>query len=214
MANKLLYSLSAGVLLTAITVFCGVFSSSFFPFVNFGCYDSPSGQGNDQDHSYTEGWFVAVSGETRWFRERQNAAPPLVFMVELLPAVRVGRPWQYVYYTHCLRGQPFFCVEYFWSADDPHVSHRFVPPEQLERYPEYKLRNIIWLGLVGDVAFWSALVLLFSSVPRIIQILVRRTAGRCHNCGYDLRGLPEPRCPECGRAFNPHRWKTKAAEDK
>jgi hypothetical protein len=25
----------------------------------------------------------------------------------------------------------------------------------------------------------------------------------CLNCGYDLRGLPENRCPECGRAFDP-----------
>jgi DNA-directed RNA polymerase subunit RPC12/RpoP len=23
----------------------------------------------------------------------------------------------------------------------------------------------------------------------------------CLNCGYDLRGLPEPRCPECGEPF-------------
>jgi hypothetical protein len=26
---------------------------------------------------------------------------------------------------------------------------------------------------------------------------------RCLACGYDLRGLPENRCPECGRAFDP-----------
>jgi len=26
---------------------------------------------------------------------------------------------------------------------------------------------------------------------------------RCLNCGYDLRGLPKNRCPECGRAFDP-----------
>jgi hypothetical protein len=24
---------------------------------------------------------------------------------------------------------------------------------------------------------------------------------RCENCGYILRGLPEPRCPECGEPF-------------
>ena len=26
---------------------------------------------------------------------------------------------------------------------------------------------------------------------------------RCLDCGYDLHGLPESRCPECGRAFDP-----------
>jgi len=27
--------------------------------------------------------------------------------------------------------------------------------------------------------------------------------GRCKVCDYDLRGLPEPRCPECGSPFDP-----------
>jgi hypothetical protein len=27
--------------------------------------------------------------------------------------------------------------------------------------------------------------------------------GRCTKCGYDLRGLPAPRCPECGAPFAP-----------
>ena len=26
---------------------------------------------------------------------------------------------------------------------------------------------------------------------------------RCRGCGYALRALPEPRCPECGRPFDP-----------
>ncbi len=26
---------------------------------------------------------------------------------------------------------------------------------------------------------------------------------RCLGCGYNLRGLPENRCPECGRTFDP-----------
>lgn len=27
---------------------------------------------------------------------------------------------------------------------------------------------------------------------------------RCLKCGYELRRLPEPICPECGRAFDPN----------
>lgn len=30
-----------------------------------------------------------------------------------------------------------------------------------------------------------------------------REPGRCERCGYLLRGLPEPRCPECGEPFDP-----------
>jgi hypothetical protein len=30
----------------------------------------------------------------------------------------------------------------------------------------------------------------------------RRRRGLCVYCGYDLRGLVEPRCPECGMAFD------------
>ena len=29
----------------------------------------------------------------------------------------------------------------------------------------------------------------------------------CLGCGYDLRGQVEHRCPECGRAFDPHACK-------
>ena len=29
-------------------------------------------------------------------------------------------------------------------------------------------------------------------------------AKRCTKCGYSLKGLTEPRCPECGEPFNPY----------
>lgn len=39
-----------------------------------------------------------------------------------------------------------------------------------------------------------------ADVPRSRAAPVEK---HCLNCGYDLRGLPEPRCPECGRGFDP-----------
>jgi hypothetical protein len=32
--------------------------------------------------------------------------------------------------------------------------------------------------------------------------LIKRGHRICIQCGYDLRGLPEPRCPECGTPFD------------
>jgi hypothetical protein len=37
---------------------------------------------------------------------------------------------------------------------------------------------------------------------------------RCLDCGYILDGLPEPRCPECGRAFDPDKPETYVVKPK
>ena len=36
-------------------------------------------------------------------------------------------------------------------------------------------------------------------------VVHERRGFRCRECGYDLRGQREPRCPECGAAFDPTR---------
>ncbi len=63
--------------------------------------------------------------------------------------------------------------------------------------------NVVHVGLnvgilAATVAFGPAIVLLMSR--RYLRPIDR---GLCGGCGYDLRGLPEARCPECGRPFDP-----------
>lgn len=50
---------------------------------------------------------------------------------------------------------------------------------------------------LGGVTLALASLLLFILQHRRRPVL----AGLCPGCGYDLHGLPEPRCPECGRPF-------------
>lgn len=51
---------------------------------------------------------------------------------------------------------------------------------------------VAYLGLVG--------VRVLVSAARWMHRR-RNRSGCCATCGYDLRGLPERRCPECGRPF-------------
>ena len=37
--------------------------------------------------------------------------------------------------------------------------------------------------------------------------------GKCAQCGYDLRGLVEPRCPECGTAFDADQTNSSIQQD-
>jgi hypothetical protein len=62
----------------------------------------------------------------------------------------------------------------------------------------------IWLRVRLDVVFFvfaAYPVLAFIRGP--LRRWRRHRKGLCLNCGYDLRGLTEPRCPECGKAFDP-----------
>jgi len=55
--------------------------------------------------------------------------------------------------------------------------------------------------------YWLvALVFLTPPAKHLVVIWRKRSRirhGLCTNCAYDLRGLPEPRCPECGQLFQP-----------
>jgi hypothetical protein len=64
------------------------------------------------------------------------------------------------------------------------------------------------------VPFWAIIVLLsvcYSALMTIKWLRRRRRVREncCTKCGYDLRGLPEPRCPECGTPFHPQECRLK-----
>jgi hypothetical protein len=70
--------------------------------------------------------------------------------------------------------------------------------------PSWEAKSI-WVGNVGFFLFplWCPLVL-FSIYPAVafirgpVRRWRRRRHGLCLRCGYNLTGLTEPRCPECG----------------
>lgn len=70
------------------------------------------------------------------------------------------------------------------------------------------LRGTAWKGLVLDItlnnsAVWGIVCLLHCGAVRLHNTLWPvYEPGHCVNCGYNLRGLPEPRCPECGQPFD------------
>ncbi len=63
-------------------------------------------------------------------------------------------------------------------------------------------RVILLMGAASLFALWIAVVLmelggrLLTAEQRQRQRRLR--LGLCPECGYDLRGSPGPRCPECG----------------
>ena len=84
----------------------------------------------------------------------------------------------------------------------------------ISRRAELDRRPMSWLPRQGRfgpthlsilVPLWMPL-LAFSIYPAVAFIRGplrrrrRRKRGLCVKCGYNLTGLPEPRCPECGEA--------------
>ena len=56
----------------------------------------------------------------------------------------------------------------------------------------------------GRIIAYAGMILTLVGVLYLFEkvILLERRAFMCKKCGYDLQGLPEDRCPECGTAFD------------
>ena len=66
------------------------------------------------------------------------------------------------------------------------------------RFPNGRLVLPLWIPML-----FLAAVSFCPAGFRRIQNHRRAKLGLCIACGYNLRGLPEPRCPECGESFKP-----------
>ena len=201
--RRLVMAIVGGLVLTVAGVLSGAARVSGWSLM-FGVDDVPA---EEHDRTYFVGWVDLPSGEVRRYDcvrpDDPNDPNAVEYDRHIRGAKVAGRPLQWVTYFHRQRGFPFLCVEYFWNVDGPHGVHYAVNPDRLEYYPQYRFRSILWAGLCGDVGVWSGLVFIMISTPFVFRILYRRKRGLCIECGYQLRGLIEHRCPECGRPFRP-----------
>src|SRR5262249_19367736 len=93
----------------------------------------------------------------------------------------------------------FFRINYDpgLSVEDNSASLHWLPTIHLGSAPAA-------IGLPGEHQYILSFPLwIIFTLSTIAWFAARRSRwhlvpGHCR-CGYDLRGLPEPRCPECGR---------------
>lgn len=81
-----------------------------------------------------------------------------------------------------------------------------------------------------SISWWMILMFAGPAVLLIGMRVIRRSArklpalsqrerweleGRCHACGYNLKGVESYVCPECGtvRLYSARQWKAKLAAD-
>jgi len=68
------------------------------------------------------------------------------------------------------------------------------------------LTTVIPLRQYGGIwLFYGTVIVTFLLLLRLCEriVVIDERAFNCRHCGYDLRGLTEPRCPECGTSFDP-----------
>jgi hypothetical protein len=62
-------------------------------------------------------------------------------------------------------------------------------------WDDYFIRMPHWAWTLVTTAISAAWII--TATRRLVRRRMRRAAGRCISCGYDLRASPD-RCPECG----------------
>ena len=83
--------------------------------------------------------------------------------------------------------------------------------EQVRRPDYHRAGWNLWFVLVNGliltapawlVCIWRSAGLGPLPFTRRQRRLAKLRRGRCPNCGYDIRGLPQRRCPECGATWS------------
>ena len=98
---------------------------------------------------------------------------------------------------------PLYCV-FLRRRREPTAFWVFVAPSlvgtTLMWFTEFVIAPLPeWMTLAIPLDVWIGFAAAYSWVPNLCL------PGTCHKCDYDLRGLSEPRCPECGTPFDPCR---------
>ncbi|GJM25949.1 MAG: hypothetical protein DHS20C16_23640 [Phycisphaerae bacterium] len=99
----------------------------------------------------------------------------------------------------------FFSIENDWTGlikglADPYWRSQIASLSQEELKSAREENATVW---VLRIPLWVPF-LLFISIPTGLMVVGvlrrhrRRKDNQCIHCGYNLTGLPEPRCPECG----------------
>ena len=117
---------------------------------------------------------------------------------------RSGIPTEYPFFSDL---QPTFVHEVN-EASTPFEGYLcgFVFPWQREKMAsdcETANNDTYWIVM----PLWVPFVILaayptIALIRGLLRRRRRRKRGLCRSCGYDLTGLPEPKCPECGTAFD------------
>jgi hypothetical protein len=73
---------------------------------------------------------------------------------------------------------------------------------RLPSLAEWALRYLFNMALMAVILSWLFMLFRRRIQCALRQQLVDRGVPICFQCGYDLRGQVDPRCPECGSGFD------------
>lgn len=101
-------------------------------------------------------------------------------------------------------GWPFICVWSMWTAGPtPTTELMRIRLEGGIELPNRMFEGVLpyrpaWFGLLFNTLLYGSIFWAIGLGWRLYSLAHRRRRGRCLACNYDLRGLTDPVCPECG----------------